>query len=917
MHKGRTEPAHKAPAQYHHLDAPAALRLLEVDPEEGLSTQETKQRKARFGPNRLSTSRGPGALRRFLSQFRQPLVYILLLAGAVTAGLREWVDAGVILAVVFLNAVIGFLQEQRAEQALAALARLVRTEATVRRDGQRRRVLAEELVPGDIVLLQAGDQVPADLRLIQVKSLRADESALTGESVPVDKHAEPLSADAVLADRRNSAYAGTHVTYGQAVGVVWATGDSTETGRIAGLLRGTTDLATPLTRKIESFSRLLLWIILGLSILAFGVGLLRGHPVAQMVMASVAIAVGAIPEGLPAAVTITLAIGVSRMARRRAIIRKLPAVETLGSTTVVCSDKTGTLTENQMTVQEIYAGGRTFEVTGSGYAPEGTLRLVGQEIALAEHVALHECLKAGGLANDSQLLFKEGAWHVDGDPTEAALLVAAQKGGLRAEELTRQHPRLDVVPFESEHQFMATRHRHPHRDAHLIYWKGAVERALDRCTHALRDDGTLAPIDPEEVRRIADSMASRGLRVLAFASRDAPVEPGLDHSHVRGGLVFLGLQGMIDPPRPEAIKAVRACQEAGIQVKMITGDHPLTARAIAEKIGLRGGGSQHELAVLSGRELERIPEAEMPDVAQRTAVFARVAPEQKLLLVRALQRRGHIVAMTGDGVNDAPALRQADIGIAMGLAGTDVAKGAAAMQLTDDNFATIEAAVEEGRGVFDNLTKFIIWTLPTNSGEALLMMAAIALGTTLPVLPVHLLWVNLSTAILLGLALVFEPKEPGIMKRPPRDPKRPLLTFPLFMRTGLVSLIILVGAFGLFLLEQRVYGADLAASRTVALNVIVAVEAAYLLCCRSLLRPASAVGFFSNRWVFPGIAAMLGAQLLLTYLPILNRLFHTAPVSAASWARIFAVATLAYAVVELEKWIRWRWHKQHAEAAAD
>lgn len=902
---------------YHHMEAQAALRLLEVNPELGLSNDEAKRRLLKFGENRLSAARGPGALRRFLSQFRQPLVYILLSAGAVTAALREWVDAVVIVGVVLINAVVGFIQEQRAEQALAALQRLVRTEASVRRDGQRRRIPAEALVPGDIVLLQAGDQVPADLRLLEVKSLRTDESALTGESVPVNKHKEPLAHDAVLAERKNIAYGGTLVTYGQAIGVVWATGDQTETGRIAGLLRGTTDLETPLTRKIAAFSKLLLWIILGLSAFAFGLGVVRGHPAARMLMASVAIAVGAIPEGLPAAVTITLAIGVSRMARRRAVIRKLPAVETLGGTTVICSDKTGTLTENQMTVQEIFAGGHVFEVTGGGYAPEGKILHLGQPVTAAGHPSLRECLKAGWLANDSQLALKDGSWRVDGDPTEAALLVVARKGGLVAEDLLRDHPRLDTVPFESEYQFMATRHSHPQRDAHVIYWKGAVERALERCTQVLCDDGTRRAIDADEIRCIADDMARRGLRVLAFASREAPAEPRLDPAHVISDMIFLGLQGMIDPPRPEAIAAVRACKEAGIKVKMITGDHPLTARAIAEKLRLVGQESPETRAVLSGRDLEHIQETELPALLDKTAVFARVAPEQKLRIVRALQGRGHIVAMTGDGVNDAPALKQANIGIAMGQSGTDVAKGAAAMQLLDDNFATIEAAIEEGRGVFDNLSKFIIWTLPTNTSEGLVMMAAIALGTALPVLPVQLLWINMATAILLGLTLVFEPKEAGIMQRPPRDPNRPILTFPLFMRTGLVSLIILAGAFGLFLAEQRLFGASLGAARTIVVNVIVAVEMSYLLSCRSLLHPMWHVGMFSNRWIFPGIAAMLGAQILFTYAPAMNRLFHTTPIGAGAWARIAIMAVLAFVVVEFEKWVRWRWRDRFRSAAAD
>jgi cation-transporting P-type ATPase F len=524
---------------------------------------------------------------------------------------------------------------------------------------------------------------------------------------------------------------------------------------------------------------------------------------------------------------------------------------------------------------------------------------------MANSQCLLECLQAGLLCNDSQLVEQDGRRKVQGDPTEAALLVAAQKAGLIDTSLANNHPRLDTIPFESEHQFMATLHRH-HDGAHVIYKKGSAERILERCTDLLLPDGRTAPLDVEAVKQAAEAMAARGLRVLAFARRhtDASHER-LEHHHVKGDLTFLGLQGMIDPPRREAIQSVRQCQQAGIQVKMITGDHALTARAIAGQLGLRGPDTG-ELVVVTGRELERIPDDQLPELTERASVFARVAPEQKLKLVRALQARGHIVAMTGDGVNDAPALKQADIGVAMGIAGTDVAKGAADMLLLDDNFASIEAAVEEGRGVFDNLTKFIVWTLPTNIGEAMIILAAIFVGTALPALPVHLLWVNMMTAICLGLMLVFEPREKDLMLRPPRDPRMPILTFPLYMRTGFVSLIILAGAFGLFLLERRVFGVDLAAARTVVVNVVVMVEVAYLLNCRSLLHSMFHLGVFSNRWIFGGIAAMVGAQLLFTYAPVMNRLFHTAPIGAESWLRILGVAAFAWTAVEIEKWLRLR-----------
>ncbi len=889
---------------WHDLSADEAIRLLGSDRAKGLTTAEITARLQQFGRNEMTARKRMSEWKRFLLQFAQPLMYILLIASGVTFALAEYVDSAVIFAVTFVNAVVGFLQESKAEKAIEALSKMVLTEATVRRDGQKQRVNSTDLVPGDIVLLQSGDKVPADLRLLHVRSLQVDESALTGESVAVEKHAAALAHGAVLGDRKNLGFAGTLVTYGQAEGVVVETGNRTETGRIARLIHEATNLTTPLTRKIAQFSKLVLWVILGLAAITFAIGVARGEKAVDMFMAAVALAVGAIPEGLPAAVTITLAIGVSRMAKRRAIIRKLPAVEALGSTTVICSDKTGTLTENQMTVQQIFAGGKFYDVTGSGYEPCGEVVADGQPTTLNQHEALRETLLAGLLNNDSQIVRDGDRLKVEGDPTEAALIVAAQKSGLIPADTHAAHPRLDVIPFESEHQFMATLHSRGDNLPRVIFKKGSVERLLERCSHTLDDAGALAPLEVSVIHAAVEQMAARGLRVLAFARREVAHDHGqLHHDHVREGLTFLGLQGMIDPPRAEAIVSVRLCQEAGVQVKMITGDHALTARSIAQQLGLKGrdGGG---LIAVTGRELEKVSDTDLPELAERAAVFARVAPEQKLKLVRALQSRGHIVAMTGDGVNDAPALKQADIGVAMGITGTDVAKGAADMLLTDDNFASIEAAVEEGRGVFDNLTKFIIWTLPTNAGEAAILLAAILLGTALPALPVQLLWINMVTSILLGLMLVFEPKERGLMQRPPRDPKQPILTFPLFMRTGLVTLIILAGAFGAFLWEQQVRGKSLVEARTTVINVIVMVECFYLLNCRSLLHSMFFVGVWTNRAVFAGIAAMLVAQLLFTHAPIMNRLFHTAPLDAASWLYITGVGFAAYCVVEFEKWVR-------------
>ena len=889
---------------WHSLSREEVCRHLETELEFGLADQEITRRLEIYGPNRLTSQVRTSAFKKFLLQFHAPLVYILLAAVGVTLALEEFLDSIVILAVVVANAIAGFIQESRAEKAMDALSRLVITEATVRRGGRKHRIASEELVPGDVVLLQSGDKVPADLRLLHVRNLQIDESALTGESVPVFKASAVLSEDTVLAERKNMAYAGTHATYGQAEGVVMATGNETETGRIARLIRTAADLATPLTRKIASFSKLLLAAILGLAALTFVVGLARGNSAVETFMAAVALAVGAIPEGLPAAVTITLAIGVSRMARRQAIIRKLPSVETLGSTTVICSDKTGTLTENQMTVQEAYAGGTRYRLTGTGYSLEGQIVAGDEPLRLEEHEALAECLKAGLLCNDTQLVFADSRWKVEGDPTEAALIVAARKAGFSHETLHQEHPRLDVIPFQSESQYMATLHGRGEGNPRVIFKKGAVEKLLQRCHHVLQNDGRHDPIDRAALERAAESMAAQGLRVLALARREMPHDQNeIQHHHVAGELVFLGLLGMMDPPRAEAKASVQRCQKAGIQVKMITGDHVLTARAIAAQLGI-GEQSMEELTAVNGRELENTPDRELPAVAERTSVFARVAPEQKLRLVKALQSLGHIVAMTGDGVNDAPALKQADIGVAMGKGGTDVAKNAADVVLADDNFATIEAAVEEGRGVFDNLIKFIVWTLPTNAGEGLTILLAILLGTALPVEPVQLLWINMTTALLLGLMLVFEPKEKNLMQRPPRNPKMPILTFPLLMRSGLVTLIMLIGSFGLFWWARRVEGMDLAHAQTIVMNVIVMVELCYMFNCRFLLRPVFGRDFLANRWVFVGAFGMMAAQLAMTYVPFMNVLFHTAPLSPADWGRIIAVALSAFAAVEVEKWIR-------------
>ncbi len=886
---------------HHHLAIHEILLLLETDADAGLGTEEADARLHRYGPNVLPRIRRHGPVLRLLLQFHHPLLYVLLVAAATTALLGERIDAAVILGVVIANALIGFVQESRAEGALDALIRMSRTEATVVRSGERHRLPSDVVVPGDLVLLESGDKVPADLRLLAVHDLQVDESALTGESVPVAKAAVDLPIDTSVADRHNMAYSGTLVTYGQARGVVVAAGAETEIGEIHRLVGEAGGVDTPLTRKIAGFSRFLTVAILGLAAFAFVIGVLRGEPAAEMVTAAVALAVGAIPEGLPAVVTITLAIGVSRMARRHAIIRKLPAVETLGSVTVICTDKTGTLTENQMTVTAVVAGGIEYALTGSGYLADGDVLHGGRPAVLADHPALSEVLLAGALCNDARVIETDGHADAVGDPTEAALVVAAAKAGIHPPPVGEGDSRLDTLPFESERQYMAT--LHPDGARSVVYVKGAVERVMRLCRDSLGADGRRQPFDSASVLATVESLGARGLRVLALA------RAGVDHVRELSDevlaelpLTFLGLEAMYDPPRREAKDAVAACHSAGIEVKMITGDHAVTARAIAEEIGL---GVEGELEVVTGTELVGRSAEDVATAVEHARVIARVTPEQKLRLVEALQTRGQVVAMTGDGVNDAPALKQADIGVAMGHGGTEVAKEAAAMVLTDDNFASIESAVEEGRGVFDNLTKFIVWALPTSMGEGLVILAAIVFGSTLPILPVQVLWVNMTTALALGLALAFEPGEPGIMARRPRDPAQPLLDGALVMRILLLSTIMLAGAFGLFRWELDA-GATEAAARTVAVNVFVMVELTYLFNCRSLERSMFQVGVFRNRWVIIGALTMVLLQVGYTYLPFMNDLFHTASIDGAAWIRIAVVAIAGYAIVEVEKWIRQR-----------
>ena len=712
----------------------------------GISSDAAKSLLDRYGPNQLQERQKTSAWMRLLLQFHNSLIYVLFATAGATALLQHWVDTGVILGVVIINAVIGFIQESKAEQAIESLKQMLAPLAVVIRDGIRIQLPAIDLVPGDLVVLEGGDKVPADMRLVRAKNLQIDEAPLTGESMPVAKTIDELRGDVPLGDRHNLAFAGTLTTSGTGTGIVIATGDNTQIGHIAGMLQDVEGVDTPLIRRLASFSKVITVAIVVFCVFVFVLGVLTGQPAAQMLMAAVALAVSAIPEGLPAIMTIALAIGVKRMASRNAVVRKLPAVEALGSATVICSDKTGTLTRNEMTVTEVVCPDGHFTVTGSGYEPIGAvLDEQRNAVTLDNAPALGELIKAAVLCNDAQLRRHDGHWRIDGDPTEGAFLVLAGKLNLSPDEVVVRCERKDAIPFESELQYMATLNQ-DHLGYASIYLKGSPEAILARCTQAWNTDD---PFKVDKWHKTAEKMAAEGLRVLAVAEkrRDSH-DTVLELDDTEHDFILLGFVGMTDPPRQEAIDAVEKCHGAGIRVIMITGDHVATAQAIARQIGIR-----HAEIAMTGAELEKLDQASLDLAVDHTDVFARVAPAQKLSIVQSLQRQGHVVAMTGDGVNDAPALKQADIGVAMGITGTDVSKEAAEMVLLDDNFASIERAVEEGRTVFNNLKKTILFILPTNGGECLTLVVALLLGVLLPILPLHILWINLVTTVALAIAL--------------------------------------------------------------------------------------------------------------------------------------------------------------------
>ncbi|MDI4666488.1 HAD-IC family P-type ATPase [Xanthobacter autotrophicus] len=880
---------------WHALPVETVYSALQTSPS-GLCEQDAMQRIATYGANALPEAPGLHPVVRFLAQFNNALIYFLLAAAVAAMVLGHAVDAGVIVAVVVVNAIVGFIQEGKAEEALAAIRSMISPHAAVVREGARTEVAVRDLVPGDLVLVEAGDRVPADLRLVRARSLRIDEAMLTGESVTAEKREAPVAADVPLGDRQSMAFSGTLVAAGQGAGIVVATGQATQIGRISVLIAGVEPLTTPLLRQIDSFGRrfTIFCFIMAAALFAFAVSV-RGHDWADALMAVVALAVGAIPEGLPAVITITLAIGVRRMAARNAVIRRLPAVETLGATTIICSDKTGTLTRNEMTARHVVTSTHLLEASGAGYAPSGVFTAIGSDDDVAALEASEEVIRCGLLCNDAALEQADGRWRVSGDPMEGALVALAAKAGLAVDHVRAEWPRLDEIPFDAAHRFMATRHVAPGGGS-VLFVKGAPEAVLAVSASEAAPGGPV-PLDMAHWDREIVRAAGAGERVLGFAMKaNAGEDAGPLGLGAVEGLVFLGLVAFIDPPRSEVVSAIAECRSAGIAVKMITGDHAATAAAIAAQLGL-----DDHLEVVTGAEVDAASDAQLVTLARRASVFARTSPEHKLRIVRALQSTGAVVAMTGDGVNDAPALKQADVGVAMGIKGTEAAKEAAEMVLLDDNFVSIVAAVHEGRTVYDNVRKVIAWTLPTSGGEGIAVIAAILFGFVMPMTPVQILWINLIVTVTLGLALAFEPSEPGVMDRAPRPAGAALLSPFLLWRVVFVSGLFAVTTLSIFF-AALAEGRDLETARTLVVNAIVVLEVFYLYNVRYLSTTSLTLrGGFSTPAVLMAVAIVVLAQIAFTYLPLMQNVFDTRPVTFRDGLIILAAGIGFMCVLEVEK----------------
>ena len=889
---------------WYQQDVNIIFQNLKTSPQ-GLSSEEASERLVQYGKNELPQKPPESVLQIFFRQINNPLIYVLLGSSLLAISMGKITDGLVVAGVVIINALIGFFQEFRSSQEIAALKGMVPDKTIVLRDKKPSTQMALSLVPGDIVLLQAGDKIPADIRLFEAKGCKVMEAALTGESLPSEKTPQALKGDTALADRTNMVFNGTSVASGTAKGIVVETGLRTELGKINRMLSETAQTETPLTRSIAKVAKTLTIVIVIVSVILFAVALLRGYPVADAVLAAITLAVAAIPEGIPAIITIALAIGVRRMAAQRAVIRHLPAVETLGSTTVICSDKTGTITRNEMTVRQLWTPDYNIHINGVGYGPDGSLK---KENQLVKELPpeISDLLTAGVLCNDAYLKSQNGKWGIEGDPTEGALLTSALKAGLDIDSIRDSIRRLDSIPFESEYKFMAT--LNDLEGTKTLYVKGAPEVIISKCA--------LEPDQKETVRQATNSLAQEGMRVLAFAKKKLqPHIQSISFDSVKQDLTFIGLQALIDPPREEVKVAIQKCHSAGIKVKMITGDHQTTAAAIGKYLGIMS-----DQGPVPGNQLESLSEESLAETSAKVNIFSRVAPEHKLKLVSGLQKKGEIVAMTGDGVNDAPALKKADIGVAMGITGTDVSKDAADIILTDDNFATIVSAVEEGRRVYDNLIKSLAFVLPTNVGEALILLVAVASFPIvdgiplLPMSPVQILWINLVATVSLALPLAFETKERNIMNRPPRKPNEPLLNPFVIFRTILVAVIITLTGIGLFLkefsnaMDAGVMSSDaLSEAQTMAVTSIVFLQIFYMLNCRSLRESIFNIGVFANPTVFLGIGILLALQLSYVHLPFMNRLFGSSALSLQSWAVSALCGAIVLPVITVEKIIRKKW----------
>lgn len=870
------------------FDIPRIQQDLETDIDSGLNTNEVRKRQDRDGKNRLSARKKDSNLKRFLKQFNDVLIYVLIAASIITFLLEQYMDTTVIVLVIIINSIIGFIQENKAEKALDSIKKMLSLHANVIRNHERMNIDAEDLVKGDIVLLRAGDKVPADIRLIQCHNLSIDESTLTGESVSIEKSTQTLSEDTVLGDRTNMAFSGTSVTSGTGRGIVVETGNNTELGKINKSIAQVSETKTPLLTQTAKFGKQISFAIVGFGIVLFIFSLfLRDYPISELGLSIIAMIVAAIPEGLPAIMSIILAIGVQNMAKKNAIVRNLPSVETLGSVSVICSDKTGTLTKNEMTVRSLITPSHSYEITGLGYQPDGKILLNGNEADIETNEELKQILLCMKTANDASLSKDEKAhWTINGEPTDGSLITLAEKANHPLADLKIEHK----IPFDSEYKYMAV--LTSYQDKKYIFMKGAPDRLFDLA----EANGT--SFDRRFWEKKMINLAKKGERVLGAAYKKVPNEKeSIDHDDLKGDLVFLGLAGIIDPPREEAIQAIEECKHAGIKVKMITGDHPETAHAIGKQMGIGNGHG-----AIEGKAIDKMSDEELQQAVREYDIFARTSPSNKLRLVEALQKNGEICSMTGDGVNDAPSLKKADIGVAMGIKGTEVAKDSSEMILTDDNFTTIIHAVEEGRRVYDNLKKTILFILPTNGAEALLVAGSILLGMASPLSPVQILWVNMITAVTISLALAFENLEKGAMNRPPRPRHAPLLNRYYVFRIVYVSIII--GMACLFIFNNLInQGYNQALASTIVLNVIVFAELFYLYNCKSEKDPAFSKDFFKNKVALLVTALLIFFELAITYIPIFNIALGTAPMSLTDWSIPISIGIIVFIVVEIEKWI--------------